>query len=334
MISKAGVQRDYKGTLTGCAYAFGGINNIIDPSNIDIDQGKVVDAINIDFDNTNSASRRYGYSRFYAPLTGYFHSGWSNDAKTVAYMVKDEWIYELDIDDTLPLAIIEVTPNLRMEFVQVNDVIAYSNGVDFGIIGGSSSQTRTYSPEFKAATKGGRCLEFYNGRLYFARGNSLYCTSTFDIEHVDVRFTRVATFQNTITMCKRVEDGLWLGTERYVYFLRGDDLQEGGFEQIIVAKAGVVYGTACKTNAEYIPEAQATNNVVIFLSSAGICSGSNSGKYINHSFNEVTFDTGVSGTATIRTEHGISQYVVCFDTDANYEFNPYSFDIPIDVNTI
>lgn len=314
----AGIQKDWRGQLTGCQYAFSGINNVIDPSNLDLEAGEVVDAVNVDFDNTNSVNRRFGYSRV---TIGDFHSAWENDTKTLAYMVSGSYIYEFDGTDAL--AIIAVTPDLRMEFIQVNDVVVYSNGVDFGLIGGQFRQTRTYSPEFKVATTGGRNLEFYNGRLYFSKENSLYCTDVFDVEHVDVRFNRVATFPHTVTMCKRVEDGLWLGTEKYVYFLRGDDLQEGGFEQIIKAKSGVVYGTARKTNAEYVPLAKTNNTVVLFLTTAGICSGGDGGSYINHSFNKVTFDTSTKGASTIRTTKGISQYVVTFDVDSGYEYNPY-----------
>jgi hypothetical protein len=327
--NKSGIQRDWKNNLTGCQYIFDGINNIIDPTNLDLESGALVDAINVDLDNTNSANRRNGYVKTFA---GTYHSGWSNDSKSIAYMVSNGWIYEFD-GVTTPYPIIQVTSNNRMEFVQVNDVVVYSNGSDFGVIGNSSQQIALYSEEFKTQTLGGRTLEFYNGRLYYSRDNSLYCSDVFDVEHTDVRYNRVATFPHVVTMCKRVEDGLWIGTEKYVYFLKGDDIREGGFEQIVVSKAGVVYGTACKTNAEYIPEAQATNNVVVFLTTAGICSGGNGGKYTNHSFNTVTFDVGSTGTATIRNEHGISQYLACFDVDSGYEYNTYQSDITVDVNT-
>jgi hypothetical protein len=327
MANVVGVQHDPQGQLKGCQYIFSGMNNIIDSTNLDVSTGRVVDGINVDFDNTNSANIRRGYTVSYA---GAYHSGWSNEDRTVAYMVSSSWLYEFD-GEGAPYAIIHLSNNNHCEFCQVNDVVVYSNGTDFGVLGGSFSQRQTYSPEFKVATSGGRCLEFYNGRLYFARGTSLYCTDTFDVEHVDVRFSRVATFQHTITMCKRVEDGLWIGTEKYIYFLAGDDIREGGFTQTIVAKAGVVYGTACKTNAEYVPEAQNINNVVIFLSTGGICSGGNGGKYVNHSFNEMSFDVGASGTATIHNIMGMSLYTVVMDMDAEYEYNPYVTDIEIPV---
>jgi hypothetical protein len=327
--NKSGVQRDWQGKLTGCQYVFNGINNIIDPLNLNIDEGDVVDGINVVFDNTKSVARRTGYATVYS---GDYHSGWSNDNKTLAYMVSGTNVYEYDGTSAPYIVYTGLTSTNRMEFCQVNDVVAFSNGVDFGIIGGNYTQISTYSPEFKRTTTGGRCLEFYNGRLYFSKYNTLYCTDTFDVERVDIRFTEVATFQHNITMCKRVEDGLWVGTEKYVYFLRGDDVRESGFEQIIAAKAGVVYGTACKTNAEYLPDSQNVNNVVIFLTSQGICSGGNGGKYLNHSFNEVSFDTGTTGTATIKYERGTSVYVVTFDVDSQYEYNLYNSGIPVEVN--
>lgn len=328
--SRPGIQRDWQQKLTGCFYGFGGINNVIDPSNLDIEKGELVDAVNVDLDNTNSASRRAGYVR---RLAGNYHSGWSNDSNTLSYFVSDSIVYEWD-GVNVPIPIEFLSSNNRCEFCQVNNVVAFSNGIDFGVIGEERTQTRTYSEEYKRNTLGGRNLEFYNGRLYFSRSNTLYYTDNFDVEHMDARFNKVATLPHTITMCKRVEDGLWVGTEKFVYFFSGDDPREGGFRQHIVAKSGVVYGTACKTNATYLPEAQTTNNVVVFLTSQGICSGGNGGKFTNHSFNTVSIDAGLTGSATIRTEHGISQYIVCFDTDSGVEYNPYSIEIPLQINTI
>jgi len=327
MAIASGIRKNSRtGDLEGCQYTFSGMNNITDPTNLDVSTGRVVSGINVDFDDDNSASLRRGYTVEYS---GSYHSGWSNDDNTVAYLVSGGWIYEFDSKGA-PYAIIQLSNNNHCEFCQVNDVVVYSNGTDFGVIGGTFNQRQTYSPEFKRATLGGRCLEFYNGRLYFARGNSIYCTDTFDIEHVDVRFSHVATFQHTATMCKRVEDGLWIGTEKYVYFLAGEDITSG-FKQTIVAKAGVVYGTACKINAEDIPKAQNTNTLVMFLTTGGICSGGNGGKYINHSFNEMSFDVGASGTATIHSYMGVSLYVVVVETDSEYNYNPYVTDIEIPI---
>lgn len=324
------IKRGYGGKLEGCQFTFSGINNIIDPANLNLNEGEVIDAINTDFDNTNSAVRRAGSTPVFL---GNYHSAWNNESKTVAYMVSNAMIYEFD-GTTVPIPIISLTTNAPMEFCQVNDVVVYSNCTDFGIIGGVNNQIRLYSPEFKRQTLAGRNLEFYNGRLYFSIVNSLYCSDVFDVEHMDIRFSRVATFPHVITMCKRVEDGLWVGTEGYTYFLKGDDIQVDGFEQIIAAKNGVVYGTACKTNAEYVPSAKGEKIVVLFLTQQGMCSGAIGGNYVNHSFNKVTFPVGTTGTGTIRTSRGMSQYVTTFDIQPEYEYEPYSIDIPIEITTI
>ena len=91
--NRSGVQRDFRGGLVGCQYIFSGMNNIIDPTNLDLEAGKVVDAVNVDFDNTNSANRRTGYKKKYS---GAYHSAWSNDTKTKAYLVLNSYIYEYD----------------------------------------------------------------------------------------------------------------------------------------------------------------------------------------------------------------------------------------------
>lgn len=337
MLDKVGPQRNSNGQLIGCRYMFNGINNQYDPSTIKIEDGKVIDAVNVYFDNANAVIRRLGYSRLYS---GDYKYAWNNDTKSCAYMVKDFSIYLFD-GVNAPYPVATITNNiLPMEFLQINDIVVYSNTVDFGILGGVNNQKKTYSPDFKINTFAGRCLEYYHGRLYLSVNNTLYCTDTFDIEHMDIRKNHVATFPHTITMCKRVVDGLWIGTEKYVYFLQGDDIIEtsspyndmkGGFTQHQIIKASVLYGTACKVNSEFLPEAQCTDHLVVFLTSEGICSGGNTGKFMNHSFNEVSFDTGVNGTATIVYIDGTAQYIVSFDMDAGYYFNPYINELTLNV---
>lgn len=327
--NEPGFKKDSQGKIERATFNFAGMNNIIDPADIDISKGEVIDGLNVDFNTMNNVSVRDGYSQVTSGT--FYHSGWNNITRTRAYFVSNSIIYEWDGVNP-PIALLTLSNNNQVEFCQVNNAVAYSNGVDFGIFGDNFTQTRTYSSQFKAATLGGRCLEFYNGRLYFSRVNSLYCTDTFDVQHVDVRWNRVAIFPHAITMCKFVDDGLVIGTTEYLYFLKGDDILTGGmaytsragFKEHILAKAGVIYGSVVKINSEYMPEAQGIESLVVFLTTKGICSVANDGKYMNHSYNTVSFDVGQWSTGFVRIVEGSPYYTVCFKQDSEIDYTPYS----------
>jgi hypothetical protein len=317
MAHKAKIHNNDNGKLTGTTYMFAGLNNIIDPYNLPIDTGFLPIATNVDIDNSNSIQRRSGFDTVITTTNS--HSGWSNNDR--AFYVEDTYLKECISNDDIRIIDVLTQPKRRMWYCQCNDVVAYSNGVDFGFSGGNFSQKRTYSPFFKENTKLGICLEFYNGRLYHAINNTIFCTDVFDLEHSDIRFKRVLTVRSSITMIRMVEDGLYVGSEDQVHFLRGNDIQEGGFDLEIVTDYGCILGTDISTTSDFFPEAKAKGLVIVWTSPRGICTGSNSGGFINHSYNIVSIPEATSGCAFLRDISGFRQYVVTLNSSS--EYNPY-----------
>ena len=326
MAAHGGIKRDWQDKLTGCSYMFSGLNNVVDPYNIPVDKGQVSKALNVDIDNTNSISRRYGYSSVIASTTA--HSGWSNGA--IALYVDGGYLKSFNGSSSTTIDV--VTQTARMWYVQVNDVVLYSNGLEHGIIGGSFSQTRTYSPDFKEATHFGICLEFYNGRVYHAINNTVYCTDTFDIEHSDVRHKHVLTLKSKVNMIKRVEDGLYVGSEDQTHFLKGNDIIEGGFDLSIIADYGVVLGTCQHSTGDYFPESKANGPIAVWTSKRGICTGGAGGHYINHSIGTVSIPEALQGASLLRDNDGFRQYITAV-TGSITEYNPYP-EPTFDVNTL
>lgn len=325
MAIKGGIKRDWQDKLTGASYMFSGLNNVIDPYNLPIEKGWLAKADNVDIDNSNSINRRSGYISKVATTTA--HSGWGNN--THGYYVDD--IYLKSFDGTSSNIIDVVTKNARMWYVQANDVVVYSNGIESGIIGGNYSQTSTYSPYFKEQTEFGICLEFYKGRVYHAKDNTVYCTDVFDLEHSDARHKHVLTLQSKITMVRRVEDGLYIGSEKQTHFLKGNDIVEGGFDLTILADYGVVLGTCNATTGDYFPEAKTYGLVAIWTSHRGICTGGAGGNFKNHSVGIVSIPECQQGASLIREENGLRQYITTI-TGNTTEYNPYppsTFEINI-----
>lgn len=326
MSIKARIDRDYQDALKGVTYMFAGLNNVLDPYNLPIDKGWLPKADNVDIDNTNSISRRGGYTSVISTTTA--HSGWSNGTK--AYYVDNSYLKEFN--GTSATIVDIVSQSLPMYYCVCNDVIAYSNGVEYGYIGGTNSQISTYSPTFKEESQLGTLLEFYNGRLYHVKENSLFCTDVFDLEHSDVRHKHVLTVKSAITMVKRVEDGLYVGSELETHFLKGDDIVEGGFTLEIVCDYGVILGTAVSSVGEYFPESKSSGPIAIWTSKRGICTGGSGGNFKNHSLGIVSIPETKQGCALIRDIDGYRQYLTTIGTNTT-EYNPYPTPT-FDVNTI
>lgn len=326
MAVKGGINTDYRGKLLGASYMFAGLNNIIDPYNLPLDKGWLPKANNVDIDNTNSISRRSGYvSRL---TTTAAHSGWSNGK--IAYYVDGAYLKSFDGASVKTIDII--TPNLKMYFKQVNNVIAYSNGIESGIIGDLSTVEPTpYSAYFKSGLFVGTHLEFYNGRLYYVKENMLYCTDAFDIQHSDLRYKDVLAVASKITMVRRVEDGLYIGSEKQIHFLKGNDPVDGGFELEILADYGVIDGSDMVVSGEFIPDAKSLGETILWASTRGICSGAASGNFKNHSIATVSIPEASKSAAIIIDRGGFRQYLVTLNKTAEYNKYP---DNTFDVNVI
>lgn len=179
---------------------------------------------------------------------------------------------------------------------------------------------------FKIRTTAGTCLEFYNGRLYMAINNFVYCTKAFDIEHYDIRYNVVAGFASAVRMIARVEGGLFVATDTDTYFLAGsgpleNNVPGSGFEQRHIMKYGAIYGTVARVQADHVGEAGTKDTTVLWASTIGIVAGSDNGSYKLLSQNKVTLPTGLTGTAIIKEVDGSYQYMVCFNVGSDLFIN-------------
>lgn len=176
---------------------------------------------------------------------------------------------------------------------------------------------------FKDITTAGRCLEYFNGKVYFAINNFVYCTKTFDVEHIDVRYSVVAGYPEDVTMIARVNDGLYISTSSNTYFLRGTSPhpEDGGFVQTHIAKYGAIYGTNIRFQADLVPESKSKDTVVLWANALGVFAGGDGGAYSCLSLNQITFPSSTSGTALVTEQNGIYQYVVCYNTSPNLFIN-------------
>lgn len=233
-----------------------------------------------------------------------------------------------------PIAVLPVSMDTEAPtLLSLADYVALTAPNDF-----QAADANYETDAFKIRTTAGTCLEFYNGRLYMAINNFVYCTKAHDIEHYDIRYNVVAGFSAPVKMIARVEGGLFVATGSDTYFLAGagpfeKDTPGSGFEQRHVMKYGAIYGTAARVQADNVPDAQAKDTTVLWASSVGVVAGTSNGNYKLLSQNKVVFPEGVTGTAIVHKKDEYHQYIVCFNVGGEH-FSDSLFGMMLNSETL
>lgn len=345
-------------------YTLRSMNNLLDPTNVgapdpkrrDLVFTEVLQLLNVDPSNSNSASLRPG--RIAVAAGAGIHSGWSNPfgVPAEAYYVQAGNLWRLTAAATQPLVSDKppaVTPavslirtglaDLPMSFVQVNDVVRYSNGVECGVIeGGKDSDPFRPSDPFKAPMVAGVFEEFYNGRLYALIANPaaddgavLICSDPLDvpggIESMDTRHNVVAVYDGAPRGICRVDDGLYVSAGNETFYHDGDDAVTGltptykseGFRQKSVAPYGMIPGTIRPIKAEMLGLDGIKGWCCIWASDRGVCVGGSGGVFFNLTKDQVSYPTGARGTAIVREMLGITHYVFTIQAAAPVGYNQF-----------
>lgn len=309
---KGEIKTDYRGALQGATYSFGGLNNMLDPTCIPIESGFVSKLINVDVSNADTIARRVGYTLVIAGtnISDCFSDG------SILYYTEGGYIKTFDGVTSRTTAANNGLNQINR--LKVNNTLAGSYSPNVPL------PSEEVSPEahFKLDAKFGTILEFYKGRIYFAKENAVYCSDMFDIDHCDYRQMDVLAVESAVTMIKFVNDGLYIGSENQTHFLRGNDILAGGFDLEIVADYGVILGTDLNSIGDYFPAAKAQGPIAIWTSKRGICTGGSGGNFINHSINTVSIPEATSGAALLRDQNGYRQYIVTL-INKTTEYNPY-----------
>ncbi len=330
-------------------FRFAGMNTTAKPAAIDCfnpksrQYGQCVDIVNCDLDEEHIATRRRGSLRV---AEGDVTATWSDGIK--AYCVTGGRLCSFD-GTVLTVLSTTVSVLAECEFAAVNDVVVFSDTVVCGVIEGAvvtridnaddwagvedlAAWVASHYPAdfqadasnfgvdaFKLSARPGSCLCTFNGALYYAIDNYVYCTKTFDVEHEDIRANVVAGYADPVTMIAPVADGLYIGTTTATYFLSGggfvlDDktgVVTGGFTQRQVAGWGPIRGTAVPVDTKYLPVLQAIDLAVLWATPMGICAGVNGGAVVNLSAGKITLSSAARGNALFFDNDGVYQYRVC-----------------------
>jgi hypothetical protein len=150
--------------------------------------------------------------------------------------------------------------------------------------------------------------EIMGSRAYWAVGNTVYCSRAMEDDE-DERFSIVISLDDMITMIRRVDGGLYIGSTTELHFLAGTDPQGEGFTDQWTLPYGVIAGTGCHVRGELVPVAQMMGNCCIFASHRGVIVGGPGGQIVNLSQGKVSYEYGLFGSAMVREQGGQAHYL-------------------------
>lgn len=160
----------------------------------------------------------------------------------------------------------------------------------------------------------------HRGRLYLARSNLLLATRPLDFERVDPRKDYIA-FPDPITMVESVDDGLYVGTEKQIFYLPGQDIH--AFEAREAAGYGAIRGTAVRVDGQSVGQGS-QGDVVLVGTPRGVCACAPGGSFVNLSERFLTLPQSATGCGAFIQNDGQNHYL-CVLREA-HPFNARKID--------
>lgn len=250
--------------------AFKGLNNRQRPEELKHDELSL--ARNVDIDDAGRIKRRDGYDDI-ATLVGNYHSLWSDGSVCLA--VKSGVLYRINKDKT-ETALRGNVGDSTMAYVSVNGSVYYTNGTVIGYVeDGSDNQFAVPTDSFKIVTPSGQLIEYFNGRLYIAKGSVLWFTDALKFNQVDMRHGFKA-FPTDIQMVLAVDGGLYVSDEEATYFMSGPSPEKATLTDVckpaIPGSGSVLKGTKFSKELKGM--------VAFFSTEDGVCMGLSDGSTV------------------------------------------------------
>jgi hypothetical protein len=151
--------------------------------------------------------------------------------------------------------------------------------------------------EFHDAPPAGRIIRHFRGRNYIADDTGLvWYTDADDLDHVDMR-NNYFQYPAPVTVMEPVDGGIFIVADR-TYFRSGGDPEEASTSVLLD------YGALLGTGARVL-----NSSNVSWMSDRGMIMGSADGQVKNMVEEQVAVESGTSGSAIVRENNGIRQFI-------------------------
>ena len=310
---------------------FAGLRNLLDREKMAPED--LAAALNVDIDNAGQLHRRRGFTRV---LTGNWHSIFSTNERTLG--VQNDMIGIITPGYAFtPLA--WAGPG-RVEYAAVAGEVYYTSSSGSGHItaqgtwtpwGAPDGQSIWYSPVVEptdtlGAVRGkllapapvpkAKHICYYRGRIYMSVERVLWATEMYAYDWID-RTRNFMPLDEDITMVQPVADGIYVGTERTIYFLQGSISE--GFKVVNLLDVGVIDGADVVMPADRVHPAGRQGPVragsaVVFMTEDGMYAGFDSGEIYNLTIDRMFFPGAVRGAGLYREADGVNSYIATLDS--------------------
>lgn len=280
-----------------------GLNTQVDPVRLLFDpQSGVQDlavAYNVDHDATGRVSRRKGFSA--TIRTENIHSLWCDGGECLFANGTSLCVLNSDLTRTV---VATITDGPRLSYAQVSNKAFWANGIETGYVQGTINHEWTagtyYGPSTTRQYSGppvGNHLAFFGGSVFVIQGNTAWHSEPFSLNQFDLVRNHYQ-FQTAIRMFCPVSDGIFVGTERNVYFLLGTSPRD--LRRIPKSGYPPIEWTDARIPLEVIPSFQGMTQIgVIWTSTEGICVGLPDGQVLNLTKAKVSFPTSLRGAGIV-----------------------------------
>lgn len=286
-------------------------------------------AKNIDIDDVKQVHRRRGQT---LKAAGSWHSLHRTKSGNV-YGVSDGYFGRIYPDYSFESLQDGVGPH-KMAFVEVLDTLYANSRVtsfkmnllreevsDWGALDGNGQWwSPVIQPTDTLGEIAGKLLRnppraefmcYYNGRIYMGIDNVVWATELYQYDYVDATRTYLM-LEGRVTGLQAVEDGIYIGTDKGLYFCRGTFAE---MKKSMVLPDAVLPGSMILGNPTDFPNTQnQTKTAVLFMSTSGLCVGFDGGVCKSLTSEKFWFPEAVSASAVNRVQDGISQYIGVVDS--------------------
>jgi hypothetical protein len=244
----------------------------------------VVDAVDVDIDDTQMVRKRLGRTKVYTGTN--LHS--LCYVGGVTYFVEGSTLKRFTTGYSVAVVATLSTTD-RMRYAIVANKAYCTNGTDIGVLDNlgftpfNPDLSTTIKPTnaYKLVMPAGQLISYHKNRLYVAKGSKVYVSDPASHMVYDIR-EGFMNFSGYVTLLCPVEDGIWLSDGRTHWI---DGLTPDKFTSTTVANYNATLGSAITVEQNFV-EGKEKTKVAFWLSSKGICRGASGGDFKNLTLNK------------------------------------------------
>lgn len=275
-----------------------GLSTVVDNAEIDYSPSKGIqylsEAVNVQVTDAGKVVRRPGY-----PLkaSGSYHSAFHY--LNLSLVVSGDSLYRLNHDYSTTLIKSGLTVGSMYKFVGVNEEVYFVNGHEIGIVdrNGNWKSWSFTSYVGPAAVKKfqqppvGHLVTFDNGRIYTAVDNAVFYSEPMFYAAFDYARGYIP-FSSRIRLLEAIPDGLFIGTEKEIFFIEGKEPKEFAIHRVADYPPLINLSSNNTIDGQYILSGKAfIGTCVVIPTTKGICIGGRnwSGYFKNISIDRIEY---------------------------------------------